>query len=136
MWRQVMHSEDNELGLKVKNPAGETWIVYGDKKWLDEENVENLRRLYNALTESADEIFGAWKTRKVVDESSFRTWKHAPVLDSANDPANHSALFNPERKVGTSYEDRFTTKYESFISWITLAAGLELSSAFKHPMKK
>jgi len=91
---QYMHSEDNTLGLKVKNPRGESWTAYGDSKLADKENEENLKKCFAALAVSAEEVFQAWKTGKVPAPSSYGAWQHAPTLESAFESVNHPPMFN------------------------------------------
>ena len=90
-----MHEEDGELGLLVKNPAGEEWHIYGDTQLFDSKNAENMKRCRAAQSESVREVHDAYKVRAVtVEESKFAAWKHAPVLDtvSGKDLGNHLPL--------------------------------------------
>jgi hypothetical protein len=130
-----MHNEDNELGLAVHNPAGESWRAYGDKRLLDKVNSDNMNRLHNALMESVNEVFQAWKSHHIPNERTFGAWKHAPTIASAFDAVNHSPLFNAQGLVRSSKEDRFNQKYETFISWASCLGWLKIGPAFDHPMR-
>lgn len=93
---RVMHNEDNSDGVWVKNANGETWLVYGDGKELDDVNAENLRRAVAAVQVSADEIAHAATTGQVVQNPA--ALQLIPNLaDFAPKPApggqNHAALF-------------------------------------------
>lgn len=93
-----MHDEDNAIGLSVKNPAGEQWTAYGDKRALDQENDENKKRCVAALQVSADEIYTAWKGKVKPSKSSYRAWAHAPTLESARGPQTLAPLVLAEHE--------------------------------------
>ncbi|KAI1114571.1 hypothetical protein F5Y14DRAFT_164539 [Nemania sp. NC0429] len=94
----LMHDEDNAIGLSVKNPAGETWTAYGDKRGLNPENDENKRRCLQALQTSVDEIYTAWKSGKKPDKASHGAWAHAPTLESARGPQALAPLVHGEQR--------------------------------------
>ncbi|KAK3357767.1 hypothetical protein B0T25DRAFT_567017 [Lasiosphaeria hispida] len=56
----ALNAGDNENGLHVKNPRGESWVAYGDSMLLDTTDEQNLKKCYAALTASANEVFDAW----------------------------------------------------------------------------
>ncbi|KAH9897835.1 fungal fucose-specific lectin-domain-containing protein [Cubamyces lactineus] len=91
---KLMHDEDCAIGLKVKNPAGESWTCYGDKRVLDKEDAENLKRCVAAVQASADEVYEAFVTKTVPPSGNYKAWSIAPTLASARalDQAS-SALF-------------------------------------------
>ncbi|KAI0334364.1 fucose-specific lectin [Cubamyces sp. BRFM 1775] len=91
---KYMHDEDCAIGLTVQNPAGETWTCYGDKRVLDKEDAENLRRCVAAIQASADEIYEAFLSKHAPPSSQYKAWTMAPVLASARDPEQTlAALF-------------------------------------------
>jgi len=93
-----MHDEDNAIGLCVKNPAGEMWTAYGDKRALDLENDDNKTRCLKALQVSADEIYKAWKNKTKPSKSNYGAWAHAPTLDSARGQQTLAPLFKGEQR--------------------------------------
>ena len=54
---QCMHDEDS---LHARNPLGESWVVYGNSRLLEDANKQNLKEYYAALTVSTNEVFEAW----------------------------------------------------------------------------
>jgi len=92
-----MHGEDNEAGLRVSNPNGKSWVSYGDGKLLEKVDQDNVTHCFNALTVSVNEVFEAWSTGKVPLPETFGAWKHAPILEKLDYPAdkeNHPPMFN------------------------------------------
>lgn len=90
---QVMHDEDGNLGLHVQNSAGEKWKIYGDTKLFDPVNSNNLHICTEAIKVSVQEVYDAYKLRKVIDESQFGAWELAPILDLVSlHPENHLPL--------------------------------------------
>ncbi|CAO2651424.1 Nn.00g039940.m01.CDS01 [Neocucurbitaria sp. VM-36] len=96
----IMHEEDGELGLKVTNPAGESWHVYGDTRLFDSNDEENLKRCRAAQSASVKEVHDAFTARKSnLDESQFSAWQHAPTLENLADwkaAGNHAPLLHAE----------------------------------------
>ncbi|KAH9897836.1 fungal fucose-specific lectin-domain-containing protein [Cubamyces lactineus] len=91
---KFMHDKDCDIGLTVKNPAGETWTCYGDKRVLDKKDAEDLRRCVTAIQASADEVSEAFVGKNAPSSSNYKAWTIAPVLASAQDPSETlSALF-------------------------------------------
>ncbi|KAL1748021.1 fungal fucose-specific lectin-domain-containing protein [Schizophyllum fasciatum] len=90
---KAMHDEDCAIGLSVRNPAGQTWMCYGDKRALDQVGADNLRRAIAAVQASADEIHTAFTTKRVPPQSSYQAWSIAPTLESALGPQALSPLF-------------------------------------------
>lgn len=78
-----MHDEDNAIGLRVQNAAGESWTVYGDKRALDWVDEENKRRCVDAVQASVDEIYTTWRTKLAPSSMQYKAWSHAPTLASA-----------------------------------------------------
>ncbi|KAI1456392.1 hypothetical protein F4805DRAFT_230054 [Annulohypoxylon moriforme] len=95
---KLMHDEDNAIGLSVRNPAGETWTAYGDKRGLDLENDENKKRCIKALQVSADEIYDAWKSKSKPSKSNYGAWAHAPTLESARGQQTLAPLVEDEKR--------------------------------------
>jgi hypothetical protein len=80
---QVMHDEDNAIGLDVVDPQGSTWKMFGDKRLLDPTDDENKARCQKAVQVSADEIFNAWLTQTAPPVDTYQAWLYAPTLASA-----------------------------------------------------
>jgi hypothetical protein len=76
-----MHDEDCAIGFRVKNPAGEGWDCYGDRRALDKVAKENLKRCVAAVQASANEIYTAYSNKKA--PSTYAAWEIAPTLESA-----------------------------------------------------
>ncbi|GJE96729.1 fungal fucose-specific lectin-domain-containing protein [Phanerochaete sordida] len=80
---KFMHDEDNAIGLKVNDPMGEQWTAYGDKRALDKVAADNLKRCVSAVQLSANEVYDAYKSGKVIPAEEYRAWTKAPTLASA-----------------------------------------------------
>jgi len=96
-----MHDEDCAIGLRVKNAAGETWECYGDKRALDKEAAENLKRCVAAVQWSAGEIYTAYSTRGAPSPPDYAAWRMAPTLGSARSTSQALAklfTFDSERR--------------------------------------
>ena len=63
-----MHDEECAIGLSVSNNRNQRWTAYGDKRLLDVENSDNLKYCFQALEQSAREVFDAWDTKKAPDK--------------------------------------------------------------------
>ena len=88
-----MHDEDNAIGLRVQNPAGQTWTAYGDKRALDKADEDNRSRCTTAVQASADEIYEAWRSRVAPTIDQYKAWTHAPTLASARGAQELVPLF-------------------------------------------
>lgn len=78
-----MHDEDCALGLQVTDQNNDSWTAYGDRRLLDKVDHDNLRRCMLAVQASANEVYLAWKTKKVPDPSKFKAWRIMPGKASA-----------------------------------------------------
>lgn len=102
-----MHEEDGGKGLKVKSPSGATWTCYGDAKLFqtnsDSDKATNMEHCREALHQSVQEVYEAYKNKKTIPESSFGAWKLAPDLTKINElnPDHHPLLFVKEGKLYT-----------------------------------
>ncbi|KAL1748022.1 fungal fucose-specific lectin-domain-containing protein [Schizophyllum fasciatum] len=90
---KFMHDEDCAIGLSVRNPAGESWACYGDKRALDEVAADNLKRCVAAVQSSADEIYAAYTNKTVPSPSNYKAWTIAPTLASALGTQTLAPLF-------------------------------------------
>ncbi|KAI5892260.1 uncharacterized protein SCHCODRAFT_02287368 [Schizophyllum commune H4-8] len=88
-----MHDEDCAIGLQVKNRAGDSWTCYGDKRALDEVAADNIHRTVAAVQASANEVYTAYKTGKVIPAEQYAAWEIAPTLESALGPQSLAPLF-------------------------------------------
>lgn len=117
-----MHDEDGDLGLHVQNPAGDRWKIYGDMKLFDPVNSENLRMCTKAIQVSVQEVYDAYRSGKVVDESKFGAWTLAPILELiSSDPENHSPLLFVKsdgriyKRDSTSVQGVLVDKYDDYV---------------------
>ncbi|SJL06968.1 uncharacterized protein ARMOST_10310 [Armillaria ostoyae] len=86
---KYMHDEDNAIGIDAKNPAGQSWTLYGDKRALDSVNEDNKTRC-------------AYQTKQAPSPANYQAWTFAPTLESANAHQTLATLFtfkNERRKV-------------------------------------
>ncbi|KAL1747999.1 fungal fucose-specific lectin-domain-containing protein [Schizophyllum fasciatum] len=90
---KYMHDEDCAIGLSVRNPAGESWTCYGDKRALDAVDATNLKHCVAAVQASADEVYAAYKSKTVPPPSSYKAWTLAPTLAPTLDTQELAPLF-------------------------------------------
>lgn len=89
----LMHDEDSALGLEVENLEGEHWTCYGDDYLFDKVGNDTLRLCVNAIQRSVDEVYEAFSSRKVKDQTDFGALKLAPTIESANGKQRLAPLF-------------------------------------------
>jgi hypothetical protein len=96
---RYMHDEDCHWGLIVTNGSkGQRWHAYGDKRYFDAVNFDNMAKVNAALQMSVDEIFQACQTGKEPDPGSYQALAlvvpDLKRVQSAFDTAGHiSPLF-------------------------------------------
>ncbi|KAK0184055.1 fungal fucose-specific lectin-domain-containing protein [Armillaria mellea] len=81
---KYMHDEDNAIGIGAKNPAGQSWTLYGDKRALDSVNEDNKKHCVDSVQASADEIYRAYQIKQAPSPANYQAWTFAPTLESAN----------------------------------------------------
>jgi hypothetical protein len=93
---RCMHDEDSKYGLKVHNALGQSWTAYGDKRLLDVAAKDELAITVQAVQASANDIWTAYKSGKVVGENAIEALKSLPDLmrvRDLNSRENFSPLF-------------------------------------------
>jgi len=129
-----MHDEDCAIGLRVKNPAGESWECYGDKRALDRAAAENLRRCVAAVQASAGEIYIAYSVRRVPSPSNYTAWKMAPTLESARSTNQALAkLFTFDSERRRDIERRRTWEFTADWWFWSTALECKISGYWNHP---
>lgn len=131
---KLMHDEDNAIGLSVKNPAGETWTAYGDKRGLDEENNDNMVRCLKALQVSADEIYSAWKSKTAPSKSNYGAWTQAPTLESAKGLQILAPLFIDKNNRRSTITNRRNWSFTTNWSFFKTALDCVNSGWWKYPI--
>ena len=132
-----MHDEDNAIGLKVVNPKGFSWRMYGDKRLLDEVDRDNRNLAVKAIQASADEIYQAWSTGKMPASDTYQAWQYAPTLESAR--ANTQKLaplftFEDKPRRRADITKRRTWEFtSSYWYWSTIAECIK-SGLWKYPI--
>jgi hypothetical protein len=74
----MMHNEDNRLGVVVRDASGQAWRAYGDDFYFSKQNLENRRRLKETLQLSADEVYQAFMRGEDTDPASQQLLQHIP----------------------------------------------------------
>ncbi|KUJ09141.1 uncharacterized protein LY89DRAFT_788535 [Mollisia scopiformis] len=132
---KYMHDEDNAIGLSVKNPAGEAWIAYGDKRGMDRQNNDNKKHYVKALQVSANEIYSAWKNKTKLSPPMYGAWAHAPTLESARAPQILAPLFrDSERRKNMERHRDFSYESFGYFSAFTMGPQLALSRWWSYPL--
>jgi len=70
---QMMHWEDSEVGLNVRNQRGDSWRAYGDSCLVDEKHDEGRKIQLEALTASAEAVLQAYLS----EDASYCTYDAA-----------------------------------------------------------
>lgn len=130
-----MHDEDCAIGFTVKNPAGESWECYGDKRGLDGAAAENTKRCVAAVQASADEIYAAYSTERVPSPSVYAAWRIAPTLESARSTSQVLAkLFTSNLERRQDIGERRVWKFKTDWWFWSTAAECEASGYWKYPI--
>ncbi|KAL1679136.1 fungal fucose-specific lectin-domain-containing protein [Schizophyllum commune] len=137
---KFMHDEDCAIGLSVRNPGGEWWTCYGDKRALDEVATDNLKRCVAAVQASADEIYTAYTSKTIPSPSNYKAWTIAPTLESALGTQTLAPLFKYKDTSQTDVERRKVIENrrmrELTMSWWfwSTAAECKTSGWWKYPI--
>lgn len=135
-----MHDEDSAIGLRVQNPRGDSWTMYGDKRLADGVNRRNMMYCNEAIQKSADEIYDCFKTKQVLPPSRFGVWQIAPTLASANAKQDCCPLFVWRQDQKTkewrrkNIDVRMNLDFTNDFWYATTAGYLATSSRWKYPM--
>ncbi|KAF2014386.1 hypothetical protein BU24DRAFT_481845 [Aaosphaeria arxii CBS 175.79] len=132
---KMMHDEDNAIGLNVSNPAGRSWSTYGDKRLLDKEDVANKNEAWNAVRTSADEIYQAWKNKKVPAYPNYGAWNWAPILSKIQDGQLVAPLFRPDGQRRADIRKRCQYKFTNNYWYWSTAADCKVSGLWDYPIK-
>lgn len=91
---RAMHDEDSKNGLHVENANGDKWVAYGDKRYLDRENYQNLHLVDRAVQASVDDIWQAASTGAAPKEfGALQLVPNLTKLENPRDHDNQSPLF-------------------------------------------
>ncbi|KAK6333222.1 hypothetical protein TWF718_011044 [Orbilia javanica] len=132
---KFMHDEDNAIGLDVESPAGKSWRAYGDKRLLDKVDADNKNEAWNAVRTSADEIYQAYKTKKVTEYPNYGAWEYAPTLESAQQNQLIAPLFRPDGQRRADIRKRCEYKYTNSYWYLTTALDCEASGLWTYPIE-
>ena len=81
-----MHDGDNAIGISVKNPGGESWMLYGDKRALDYVDEDNKKRSVTAVHQYRQERHLIWIALR-------RNWSSISYLLSSDKALPHTIRF-------------------------------------------
>jgi hypothetical protein len=87
-----MHDEENKFGLWVENQRGDKWVAYGDARYRDWYNTPNRIVMKKALQQSMNDIWDAFKTRKVSDSSQVFSYLPKLIMEKNSDPRHPQQL--------------------------------------------
>ncbi len=89
---QLMHGEDNIMGLNLTNSQGTQWVGYGDTRAFDDINAVNISYGKQAVTASINEVYNAFVTENPVPANLAIQIAPDPATVMA-DTTNHAAMF-------------------------------------------
>ncbi|HVH78247.1 MAG TPA: hypothetical protein VM782_02555, partial [Stellaceae bacterium] len=137
-----MHDEDSHYGLRVSSAAGDTWRVYGDKRYFDTVNLENKAMVDRAVQASATEVFDAfYHPQRPPDSGSYAALRFIPDLRQAQDYrgnplGNFSPMFVRDSEtilLRRNFNDLNDHNWVSFLSYGLVAYDLNHSYVPKKP---
>lgn len=128
-----MHDEDSAIGLSVTNPIGDTWMMFGDGYLLDKANDQNLKKSFAAVQKSADEVYQAWKEKKVLKKADYGALKILPTLESAQKNQVLAPLFRITGDHPVTLKVREDYVYTSPVDFSKVAAVCDESGLFRYP---
>lgn len=129
-----MHEEDNSIGLCVQNPRGEKWMAYGDRRALDQANINNLERCVRAVQMSADEVYTAYKTKQVPPMDEYQALNEAPTLESAAGPQVLAPMVTSDGKRRNFLTNRTLWEFTKFWTFLGTALSCRLSGWWAQPI--
>lgn len=131
---QYMHDEDSAIGLSVQDPAGHSWVAFGDKRALDDVDAENSKRCVAAVQLSANEVYTAYKTKSVPALTSYQAWTIAPTLASARGDQLLTTLFTLDSKRRSIIKNRKIREFKTDWWFWSTAAECKLSKWWNYPI--
>lgn len=84
-----MHDEDNLVGVQASNLHGDKWLAYGDEKYLDKEDDDNVKLVIKTLQESSDEVKQAFLTGIMKTPDEYAAWQLIPDFNKSGDFLNY-----------------------------------------------
>ncbi|THH31406.1 hypothetical protein EUX98_g2796 [Antrodiella citrinella] len=134
---KYMHDEDNAIGLSVKNLAGQSWTMYGDKRALDGADQDNKLICVDAVQASADEVYRAYQSKSAPSADQFLALTLVPTLESARAQTQILAdLFTLDKKRRRELLKRRIRDYKGPWQWtyLTTAAECYTSGLWDYPI--
>ena len=111
----LMHDEDNRVGLNVTNKLGFSWHAYGDGFLNTPEASHQLSLIHTLVQNSADAIYAAFESGEMprhFDEMSL-----LPDYDRINQLNNHPPLFKWENNQLLKRKRNFDIDNNEYTSW-------------------
>ena len=127
---KFMHDEES-YGLDVHDASGQHWRAYGDSNYVESKNDVHRQHIADAMQLSADEIFAAYQSGKIIENSKI--YDMLPVADEMDGVCNHdnAAMFRLDtvnHNVLRRYElnDKHACSWTSY--WIGWSTAVQLAS--------
>ncbi|KTC83481.1 hypothetical protein [Legionella cincinnatiensis] len=121
----LMHDEDNRLGLNVVNQEGTFWTVYGDNYLFKEEAELQRIILLQAMQRSADNIYDTFESGNFPEH--FSELKLVPLLKEVEQLNQTSPLFKVDNGILLKRKDGHDPyNFEWTENWSGLITLLEL----------
>ena len=112
---QMMHDEDNAVGLNVKNARGATWRAYGDKWLFSKNNEANYKNAVDFVKASITELATAFFTGAVPTDLKSSTSAYSLLPDLDTSAQTHPPLF---RRKSNKWEYR-TSRFDQPATYTT-----------------
>lgn len=110
----LMHDEDNCLGLQVSNQNKDLWQAYGDGRYLDDVN-KHARSIINTMVNcSANEIYQTYKQKKIVNLGCN---KYLPIYQSSANTAPRFRVKNGCIQRRKDFNNPYNYKYRGCKWW-------------------
>ncbi|MBN9230463.1 MAG: phospholipase [Legionella sp. 40-6] len=122
----LMHDEDNRLGVNVVNAAGLSWKAYGDNYLMQSQAANHRYILIEAMQRSADAIYDTFLSGTL--PKKYSELELVPQADKVGQLDQAAALFKMENGVLLKRkESRNPNNYEWTAKWSPLLTLLEFS---------
>lgn len=91
----IMHDEDNRLGINVVNEEGSSWTAYGDNYLFENQTLMHRTILLQAMQRSANAVYHTFVSGNLPEQ--FTELKLVPLLDKIEQLNQTAPLFKIEQ---------------------------------------
>jgi len=111
----LMHDEDNRIGLNVTNQRGISWRAYGDGFLGTPDASQHLNLIKQIVQESADAVFRAFESGQMPEK--YEELSLLPDYNLIGQLNNHSPLFKWENNQLLKRKNNFDANDHRYTAW-------------------